>query len=116
MSEPTALFDGIPAHLSAELVDVLAASGSTSIRRIVSFGHVSPAGFWYDQGTHEWVMVVSGAARLRFVDEDRSERIVAMATGDWIVIPAHVKHRVDWTTPDQPTVWLAVFYDGGGDA
>ena len=56
-------------------------------------------------------MVVSGAARLRLVAEDRSERVVAMAPGDWMVIPAHMKHRVDWTAPDQATVWLVVFYD-----
>jgi len=26
------------------------------------------------------------------------------------LIAAHRKHRVEWTTPDEPTVWLAVFF------
>jgi len=25
-------------------------------------------------------------------------------------LPAKCRHRVDWTDPDEPTVWLAVFY------
>jgi cupin 2 domain-containing protein len=62
-------------------------------------------GFWYDQPEHEWVMVLTGAARLQFGD-----RAVEMKAGDWINIPANQKHRVEWTSPDEPTVWLAVFY------
>jgi len=113
MAEPTDLFDDIPARLPDELVDVLAAHDSTSIQRIVSFGHASPAGFWYDQDRYEWVMIVSGAARLRF---EGPERVVELGPGNWMVIPAHMRHRVEWTTPDQPTVWLVVFYDGGREA
>jgi cupin 2 domain-containing protein len=52
------------------------------------------------------VLVVQGAARLQFEDETAELR-----TGDWINIPAHRKHRVEWTTPDEPTIWLAVFYE-----
>jgi cupin 2 domain-containing protein len=33
-----------------------------------------------------------------------------MRPGDFVKIPAHQKHRVDWTTPDELTVWLAVWY------
>jgi cupin 2 domain-containing protein len=72
---------------------------------IVHKGHKSPKGFWYDQQEHEWVMVLKGAARLQLED-----RVVELKVGDWINIPAHKKHRVEWTTPDEPTVWLAVFY------
>jgi cupin 2 domain-containing protein len=61
--------------------------------------------FWYDEDQHEWVVVLKGAARLRFEDEP-----VEMKPGDFVNIPAHRKHRVEWTTPDEPTVWLAVFY------
>jgi len=70
-----------------------------------SLGHASPEGYWYDQDQHEWVVVLKGAARLRFEDET-----VEMRPGDFVNIPAHKKHRVEWTTPDEPTVWLAVFY------
>ena len=47
-----------------------------------------------------------GAARIRFEDGT-----VEMKPGDFVNIPAHQKHRVEWTTPDEPTIWLAVFYD-----
>lgn|SRR5690554_6281550 len=77
------------------------------IERIISYGHQTSAEDWYDQGQHEWVMVVQGKARLEFTDG----KIVTMAAGDHVLIPAHCRHRVAWTTPDEPTVWLAVFYD-----
>jgi hypothetical protein len=47
-----------------------------------------------------------GAARLEFED-----RMVDMSPGDYISNPAHQKHRVAWTSPDEVTIWLAVFYD-----
>jgi cupin 2 domain-containing protein len=75
------------------------------IERIVSHGHSSPPDFWYDQQQAEWVVVLKGAARIEFAD-----RMVEMRSGDFVAIPAHTRHRVDWTTPDQPTIWLAVHY------
>lgn len=77
------------------------------IGRIVSHGHASPDGFWYDQARAEWVVVLKGAARLRFEDG-----VLEMRPGSFMNIPAHRKHRVEWTTPCEPTVWLAVFYGG----
>jgi cupin 2 domain-containing protein len=50
---------------------------------------------------------LKGAARLRFEDE-----VVEMGPGDHVNIPARRKHRVEWTTPDEPTVWLAVHFEG----
>lgn len=79
------------------------------IERIVSRGHSSPPGFWYDQKEHEWVMVLEGRARLLFAG---GEAAIQLGPGDHIDIPAHTKHRVVWTDPDQNTVWLAVFYGG----
>ena len=102
---PTNLFADLPTDLPAELVRTLAAAPGVRIERIVSHGHASPPGFWYDQDEAEWVAVVRGAARLRFED-----RTVEMRPGDHLTIPAHRRHRVEWTTPDEPTVWLAVFY------
>ena len=52
-------------------------------------------------------MLLAGAARLRFADETEPRHL---GPGDWVEIAAHRGHRVDWTDPDQPTVWLAVFY------
>jgi cupin 2 domain-containing protein len=36
---------------------------------------------------------------------------VTLREGDFITIKAHEKHRVQWTDPDQETVWLAVHYE-----
>jgi cupin 2 domain-containing protein len=99
------LFADVPAHVPDELFTTLLDADDVWIERIVSHGHASPEGFWYDQDRHEWVMVLKGAARLRFEDGE-----VEMRPGDCVNIPAHTRHRVGWTTPDGPTVWLAVFY------
>lgn len=101
------LFGDLPAHLPDELVTAVLESAEVRIERIVSAGHVSPAGFWYDQEQHEWVVVLKGAARLGF--ENGS---IDLKAGDCVTIPAHRKHRVEWTTPDEPTIWLAVHYGG----
>lgn len=99
------LFSAIPADLPEELTTVLLAGEGVRIERIVSKDHCSPEGFWYDQPTGEWVMVLKGAARIEFKD-----RVVAMGPGDYLDIPARTKHRVSWTTPAEPTIWLAVHY------
>jgi cupin 2 domain-containing protein len=77
------------------------------LERIVSAGHATSPGQWYDQDTNEWVVVLSGRAGLRF--EDESEPRV-MGRGDYVLITAHRRHRVEWTDPDEPTVWLALHY------
>jgi len=99
------LFADLPTQLPDELCTTLLEAANVRIERIVSHGHASPEGFWYDQDQHEWVVVLKGAARLRVENE-----IVEMKPGDFINILAHKKHRVEWTTPDEPTIWLAVFY------
>jgi cupin 2 domain-containing protein len=100
------LFARIPDDLPAELFETLVEGDAVRIERIVSRGHVTPAGQWYDQERHEWVLLLRGAARLAFADG----REVALAPGDWLVIPARYRHRVAWTDPQQDTVWLAVHY------
>lgn len=99
------LFTDLPENLPDELLTTLLKAARIRIERIVSHGHASPDGFWYDQDEHEWVIVLTGAARLQFED-----RIVELKPGDFVNIPAHKKHRVEWTTPEEPTIWLAVFY------
>ncbi len=98
-------FAELPTHLSAETASTLAEAVNIRIERIVSWGHASAEGFWYDQDQHEFVVLLQGAARLRFED-----KIVELAPGDFINIAARQRHRVDWTTPEEPTVWLTVFY------
>ena len=101
------LFQQIPPDLPEELVETLCASGQLRIERIVSRGQASPPDFWYDQDRHEFILLVSGRARLAFAD---GAPPVALAPGDWLEIRARVRHRVEWTDPQQDTVWLAVHY------
>ena len=103
---PFNLFADLPQQLPDELFTTLLEAANVRIERIVSHGHASPADFWYDQPQHEWVIVLKGAARLQFEDG-----MVEMKVGDFVNIPANKKHRVEWTMPNEPTIWLAVFYE-----
>lgn len=99
------LFADLPIGLPTELVTMLLESDNLRIERIVSYGHSSPEGFWYDQDEHEWVIVLQGKAKVAIPDGIRE-----LGPGDFLNIPAHQKHRVEWTAPDEPTIWLAIFY------
>lgn len=92
---------------SEEWIETLISSPHARVERIVSHGHASPAGFWYDQEQPEWVIVLKGAAGLRFEGEAEA---VTLEAGDYLNIPAHRRHRVEWTQPDAPTIWLAIHY------
>ena len=105
MTIPTNLFADLPDRLPKELVQTLLQAADVRIERLISHGHASPPDFWYDQGQNEWVIVLKDAARLQFEDG-----VVEMKPGDFINIPAFKRHRVDWTTPDEPTIWLGVRY------
>lgn len=107
MAERTNLFAAPTDELPQEIVTTLIESAAVRIERIISTGHCSPPGFWYDQDEHEWVLVLRGAATLSFEDDQRP---IDLRPGDSINIPAHRRHRVQWTTVEEPTVWLAVFY------
>ena len=100
------LFSDLPESLPSELIDVLAESDRLRIERIVSTGQTSPNGFWYDQSEDEWVVVLKGEAELRLEGSSDPIRLVA---GDHLWIPAHRKHRVERTSCEETTVWLAVF-------
>ncbi|MEM1224050.1 MAG: cupin domain-containing protein [Planctomycetota bacterium] len=107
MSDAENLFADLPAPIPEELVDILAVTDSIRIERIVSTGQSSPEDFWYNQDEHEFVVVLKGEATLLFED---NEKPMSMKPGDFVNIPAHRKHRVKSTSPNEPTVWLAVFY------
>ena len=106
---PENLLADLPCQLPDEWVSVLVDGENMRVERIVSTGHSSPQGFWYDQAEAEWVMVLKGEAKLRFEDD---AELVWMRPGDHVLISPHRKHRVEWTSPDETTVWLAVFYSG----
>ena len=101
------LFSGLPPAGPEEVFQPLAGTAGTRIERIVSTGQASPDGFWYDQATAEFVLLVAGAAALRIEGEATPRHL---APGDWLELPAGCRHRVDWTQADPPTVWLAVHF------
>lgn len=101
------IFAAIPAQLPEELTEALAGSPHVKIERIISRGHRSPAGCWYDQEQNEWVLLLKGGAGLTF---ENAAGIMELKPGDYVNIPAHVRHRVAWTADDEDTVWLAIHY------
>ncbi|GJD53077.1 hypothetical protein OPKNFCMD_5848 [Methylobacterium crusticola] len=107
MLPPTAnLFADLPplGRPDEEVRDLLAGR-AVRIERIVSTGQASPPGFWYDQPWDEWVVLLAGAARLRVAGETEAR---LLGPGDHLLIPAHARHRVEWTDPETPSIWLAV--------
>jgi cupin 2 domain-containing protein len=101
------LLAGLPDARGGEIVEQLLTRPGLRIERIVSHGQASPPGFWYDQPEGEFVLLVKGAALLRFEDEAAPRRL---GPGDWLDIAPRRRHRVESTDPEAPTVWLAVFY------
>jgi cupin 2 domain-containing protein len=99
------IFNDIPATLQGELFQTLAESGAVRIERIVSAGHSTKTGEWYEQDWDEWVLLVSGGAALLF-DGDSAPMI--LKPGDYMMIPAGCRHRVEQSDASQKTVWLAV--------
>ena len=102
------IFAGLPrSTASAEQFSELLKRPGLRIERIVSTGQCSPPDFWYDQPDGEWVLLIQGAARLRFADEAEARQLTA---GDFVDIAPHRRHRVDWTPVGEITIWLAVHY------
>lgn len=101
------IFENVPESVSEEF-ETIFETKHLRLERIVSSGQSTPAGEWYDQDKDEWVVLIKGSAGLSF--EDR-ENTVVMKPGDYIHIPAHKRHRVEWTDPSQKTIWLALHYD-----
>lgn len=101
------MYGRIPKRLPDELVEILIQHPRFILERIVSRAHATPDGQWYDQDADEWVLLLKGAAGLLFEgDVDPIE----LKPGDYLTIPAHVRHRVVWTAQGEDTVWLALHY------
>lgn len=96
------LFDNAEIVFGSEKFDTVLEKGGVKIERIVSHSHSSPADFWYDQNTAEWVAVLKGRAVVEFADGSRQD----MAAGDYLYIAPHHRHRIAYTSPQ--TVWLAI--------
>lgn len=98
----------IPAELPDELFEEMLSGSKFRMERIVSRGHHSPEGFWYDQNENEWVILLQGSAGLSF---EGKEKPVVLHPGNCLLISRHRRHRVEWTDPDQDTIWLAVYFE-----
>ena len=104
------LRDGLPSGVLAdERFDVLIQQRDLRIERIVSSGQITPEGEWYDSEGAEFVLVVSGAARLR-IEGEAADR--ELDEGGYIFLPQHCRHRVTFTRTTPPTIWLAVHFAG----
>ncbi len=101
------LFSQIPESLQDEIYETLLKTGQFRLERIISFGQKTPAGEWYDGEMNEWVVLLKGNAGLSFEGENE---MLVMQPGDYVHIPAHRRHRVEWTDTEQATVWLALHY------
>ena len=97
----------LPADRDTEHFDTLVQLDNGRVERIVTFGQCSPQGFWYDQDHGEWVLVLRGHAKL---EVEGFPEPVDLHPGDYINLTAHTRHRVAWTTPEEPTIWLAIHY------
>lgn len=98
------LFQGIPQQLPQELFDTLLQRDGVRLERIVSLGHSTPPGEWYDQAWDEWVILLSGSATLQFENGGFHK----LLPGDHLLIPAHCRHRVEQTNRGEKSIWLAL--------
>jgi cupin 2 domain-containing protein len=100
------IFSALPDKLEQEFFEELLRHKNIKIDRIVSHGHTSPANGWYDQRENEWVIVLEGSGSILFENGDE----VNLKKGDYLNIPAHTRHKVTWTDPNNLTIWLAIHY------
>ncbi|NVN93500.1 MAG: cupin domain-containing protein [Desulfuromonadales bacterium] len=103
------IFSNLPQELPEELFETLAQSPAVRIERILSQGHATADGQWFDQERDEWVLLLSGSAGLHFEGETAPR---SLAAGDFVLIPTHCRHRVAWTDQQVQSVWLAVHFPG----
>jgi cupin 2 domain-containing protein len=101
------IYSDIPEELHDELFEEVVQGSLFKLERILSKGHSTPKGEWYDQDRDEWVILLKGGAGLLIEGEGE---VVVLKPGDYIRLPAHLRHRVEWTEPEEETVWLALHY------
>jgi cupin 2 domain-containing protein len=87
-----------------EVFEPLVSTDNILIERIISTGQVTPSGEWYDQDKDEWVLLLQGEASLVYADGSK----VRLIAGNYLLIPAHQKHRVEYTSSEPPCIWLAI--------
>jgi cupin 2 domain-containing protein len=105
MAETGNLFADIAKILETEQFADLYAAPGIKIERIVSTGQATPPSEWLEQDWTEWVALLAGAAAIQLEGEPGPR---TLEPGDWLLIPARKRHRVEWTELSGATIWLAV--------
>ena len=105
-NEKKNIFGELPQNLPEEVFDKIIDGKDFFVERIISDGHASPPNFWYDQETNEFVMLMSGSAKILYGDGNT----FSLLPGDYLIIPTHQKHRVEDTDKNQKTIWLTIHY------
>ncbi len=100
------IFEVSEEKLPEELIEIIERNENIRIERIISEGQRSPENFWYNQDRNEFVILLKGSAKLMFENGET----VNLKPGDYLIIPKHKKHRVEYTSEIQKTFWLAVHY------
>lgn len=103
--KPKNIYSKIPNAKNKEIFQALAQNKKLKIERIVSQGQVTEKGKWLKEAYDEWVIILKGAAKLRFRSNNR---LIKLEEGDYLLIPKNASHRVEWTPPREKTIWLAV--------
>ncbi|MEW6004009.1 MAG: cupin domain-containing protein [Stygiobacter sp.] len=106
MNELKNIFSQIPENITVEIFEKIISSENFFVERIISDGHKSPDNFWYDQNKNEFVLILQGSAIIKYDDG----KIFYLKVGDYLIIPAHQKHRVEETSSKEKTIWLAIHY------
>lgn len=101
------IYANIPLAIPEEICQELFQSASFKIERIISKGQATPPNFWYDQPKNEWIILLQGKAGLLFAE---NHRMIELKPGDYLNIPAHCRHRVEYTDMAGETIWLAIHY------
>ena len=99
------IFENMPDICRVEIFETLVENSHLKIERIISEGHSTPPNKWYNQDWDEWVILLQGSAGILFEGDAASS---SLKPGDYLFIPAHRKHRVEWTDQKEKTIWLAV--------
>ena len=105
LMETSNIFEHLPVDRQREHFETLHQRAGLKLERIISYGQTTPPGEWYDQDYDEWVLLLQGAAVLRIEGE---QGVRSLVPGDYLLLPAHQRHRVEWTESEGETLWLAL--------
>lgn len=100
------IFENILTNADNERIEVIANNENIVIERIISYGNITPDGYWYNQDKNEWVLLLCGEAKLEF----RDKKTIDLKAGDYIMIKAHQEHRVVYTSKEPNCIWLAFHF------